>query len=288
VNDIQAMVIPQSQIVMQGSSYSAQIVLAALDTTQKPEIFITGINDPLPDNWYSGRSAAIGEQKFSGKMVLGTTEYPFSSSYFVTEQIAIIAPHLTNMLYESIENDLDVGLPGVPSGNVTASISTGSIIFKGGNVWTAKVPAGSANATITLRANVVGGDPISIAKNFRVRRLPPAQAYIEYKDASGAIQKFDGGQISRRNLLEAGGIRAGIDDGVLDIPYTVTGFQLRFIDAMGNIVPVISQSGSFTPDQLAKLRDYQLGKQFFITNITARDPGGVQQTLRGALEVTIR
>jgi gliding motility-associated protein GldM len=289
VNKIEAMVIPQSQIVMQGTPYRAQIVLAALDTTQKPEIYITGMNDPLQDNWYTGPSAAIREYPFTGKMVLGQKEYPFSSSYFVTEQIAIIAPHLTNMLYESIPNPLDVAIPGVPSGSVSASISAGSLTNTGGNVWTAVPPPDARSVTITLRANVAGGSPISIAKEFPVRRLPPAQAYIEYKDASGATQKFlSEGALSRRNLLDAEGVLAGIDDGVLDIPYRVTGFQLRFVDSMGNFVPVNSQSGSFTEEQKNQIRNYPLGKQFFVTNITAIGPSGRVENIRGALAITVR
>ena len=289
VNSIEAMVIPQSQIVMQGTPYRAQIVLAALDTTQKPDIYITGMNDPLQNNWFTGSSAAIGEHPFSGKIVLGSNrEYPFNSSYFVTEQTATIAPSLTNMLYETIANDLEVAIPGVPSGSVTASISAGTMTHKGGNVWTATPPSGATSVMVKLSANVAGGSPISIEKEFRVRRLPPAQAYIAYRDAAGATQTFFGGSISRRNLLDADGILASIDDGVLDIPYTVTGFQLRFIDAMGNIVPVISQNGSFTQDQRNRIRDYPLGRQFFITNITARDPGGVVHNLRSNIDVTVR
>ena len=289
VNDIQAMVIPQSQIVMQGTPYKAQIVLAALDTTQKPELFIAGMNAPLPDNWYTGSSATIGEHSFSGRMVLGQKDYPFSSSYFVTEQIAIIAPHLTNMFYESIPNPFDVAIPGIPSGSVRASISDGSIEYIGGNVWSAIPPADAKSVTITVTGNVTGGSTVSIANEFRVRRLPPAQAYIEYKDASGATQKFFGeGALSRRSLLDAGGIMAAIDDGVLDIQYRVTGFQLRFVDSMGNMTPVNSQSNTFTPDQLNQIRNYPLGKQFFVTNITAIGPTGRQETLRGALAITVR
>ena len=288
VNKIEAMVIPQSQIVMQGTPYRAQIVLAALDTTQRPEIFITGVNEPLKDNWYTGSSAAIREHTFSGRMIVGATEYPFSSSYFVTEQIATIASQLTNMLYESIPNDLEVAIPGIPSGSVTASISDGSIMHKAGNVWTVTPPSGVSTVNITVRANVAGGSPISIDKEFRVRRLPPAQAFLEYRDASGTIQKSFGGVISRQNLLNAGGIKAGVDDGLLDIPYTVTGFQLRFFDQMGNAVPVNSQSGSFTQDQITRISGYPIGRSFIITNITALEPGGSQRTITGAMEVTIR
>lgn len=42
VNELNAFVIPQSRNVMRGSRYSANIVLAAVDTTQRPTIYING------------------------------------------------------------------------------------------------------------------------------------------------------------------------------------------------------------------------------------------------------
>ena len=290
VNDINAMVIPQSQIVMQGTPYKAQIVLAALDTTQKPAIFITGANEPLQDNWYTGSSSVIGEHRFSGMLSLGPNrEYPFNSSYFVTEQMAIIAPVLTNMLYETIPNDVTVAIPGVPSGSVTASISAGTIRHKEGNVWTVSPPSASTTneVKIILTGNVVGGSPITVEQPFRVRRLPPPRPYIAYRDDSGVVQKFEGGTIARRYLLEANALSASIDDGVLDIPYPVTGFQVRFYDSMGKLVPMMSQSGSFTQEQIASIRELPRGRQFYITNITVTNPSGQQESLRGSIDIIV-
>ena len=42
VNQVEAFVIPDSRIVMRGSKYSASIVLAAVDTTQRPNVFVDG------------------------------------------------------------------------------------------------------------------------------------------------------------------------------------------------------------------------------------------------------
>ena len=42
VNQITAQVIPQSQIVMRGSQYEANIVLSAVDSTKRPTVFVNG------------------------------------------------------------------------------------------------------------------------------------------------------------------------------------------------------------------------------------------------------
>ena len=42
VNELNAYVMPQSRLVMRGGKYSANIVLAAVDTTQRPVVVIDG------------------------------------------------------------------------------------------------------------------------------------------------------------------------------------------------------------------------------------------------------
>ena len=44
VNELNAYVIPNSNMIMRGGKYSANIVLAAIDTTQRPTIYVGGTN----------------------------------------------------------------------------------------------------------------------------------------------------------------------------------------------------------------------------------------------------
>ena len=57
--------------------------------------------------------------------------------------------------------------------------------------------------------------------------------FIEYKDQNGNMRKFRGGQFSKRNLVEADGIQAAIDDDLLNVPFKVLSFELTFYDSMG-------------------------------------------------------
>lgn len=284
VNDIRAMVIPQSQIVMRNTPYRAQIVLAAVDSTKKPDIFVNGKKLESEDGTYVGGSGAIGSQSFAGYIEVpqpdGTTrKYEFKETYHVTEQTVTIAPVMMNVLYEGIENDMGIALPGVPSGNVRASISAGTLTQKAGNIWTAVPPANSTSVTITVTANATGGSSISQTQEFRVRPLPPPQPFIAFRDASGNMRKFTGGTIAKRNLIEAEGVQAAIDDGILDIPFNVTGFELTFYDSMGNAIPEISQSGRFTDRQKEMIRNLARGKRFYITRGKATAPSGKSENL---------
>lgn len=59
VNELNAYVIPNSNMIIRGGKYSANIVLAAIDTTQRPTVYINGakLNNPnglyefVPDRW---------------------------------------------------------------------------------------------------------------------------------------------------------------------------------------------------------------------------------------------
>lgn len=62
VNQLQAYVIPTSQNVVRGGTYSARVILAAVDSTQRPSIYIAG--EKQPDNaegWFETVCNRTGE-----------------------------------------------------------------------------------------------------------------------------------------------------------------------------------------------------------------------------------
>ena len=85
--------------------------------------------------------------------------------------------------------------------------------------------------------------------------------------------------------MSAKGIKAAIDDGLLDIPFNVLGFEAGFYDNMGNAVPMVSNGDSFTERQRETFRRLARNKRFYITRITAVGPDGIRPTLPASLEV---
>lgn len=96
-----------------------------------------------------------------------------------------------------------------------------------------------------------------------------------------------GGKLSKQELMGAEGLGAAIDDGLLNIPFAVRGFETVFFDNLGNAVPEVSQGAAFTERQRALMRGLGRGKRFFITKIRALGPDGVERTLNGAVEVIV-
>ncbi|MEE1222096.1 MAG: GldM family protein, partial [Bacteroidaceae bacterium] len=118
--------------------------------------------------------------------------------------------------------------------------------------------------------------------SFRVRKVPDPTAYI----ASGD-DHLTGGKISKQVLMNMNELHAAIDDGLLNIPFSVKGFEMVFYDNMGNAVPEVSQSASITARQRNMIRQLGRGKRFFITKIKAQGPDGVERELKGAMDVVV-
>lgn len=290
VNSIKAMVIPKSQIVMSGMPYEAEIVLAAVDSTQKPEIYVDG--KLIKDGFYSKPTGSTGAFPFKGYIQAGERHFEFNTTYYVTQQTVTIASSLMNMLYADKTNEVEISMPGVPSGSITAEITKGKIaLTPGTNKWTISgLSEGDAGSTVNIRVNATlsGGKTLTETKEFRIRKMPPPEPFITYKDAKGNTIQFKGGRIPKRALVEASGLQAAIDDGVLYVPYNVTKFQMQFFDGMGNMIPEVSQGANFTQRQKDYIRNLAKGKIFFISDITVVDPStGTAKSITGSIQVIV-
>ena len=282
VNKIVAQVVPKSQIVMSGTPYEAAIVLSAIDSTQRPQLFIGPRGSEREvvgyDGTYTVGTGATGTFPVQGYLkVPGKDPYYFSSEYSVSAKTATVASALMRVLYAGRvrENEIEIAVPGVASGDVTATMTNGQIRTENGKRYA--VPnMGAREAVISVSAKI-GGVSAKIGDfTFKVRQLPKAQPYILYKDANGTTRKFTGGRISKRALLDAVGLQSAIDDGILDIECRVKQFTLTYSDSMGNSLMEVSQGGSFTERQKNYIRNLQRGKQFYIKSVSVT-PEGVEQ-----------
>ncbi len=293
VNKIAAQVIPRSQLVMQGSQYEARIVLSSYDSTRIPKIVVNGTTLPeSAEGIYRVTATKAGTFPISGyietELPDGTAvKQPFQSEYYVTEPFATVAPTLMNVLYAGINNPISIAVPGVPSQNVTATMTNGTLT-RNGNSWIAKPAKIGTPAVITVMAKQADGRTTKMAEtSLRVRALPDPLPYIQYTDANGATKRFKGGRIAKRDLLTANGIGAAIDDDLLDVPYQVVRFQLLFFDSVGGVIPEVSNGPTFSTRQRDKIRNMAKGKRFFVSEVIARGPDGIERQIP-AIEVIVR
>lgn len=292
VNQLNAYVIPESNIVIQGGTYNARIVLSAEDSTKQPNVFVNGrMLDTSANGIFTAGTNNVGTFPVEGyiEMLTGdgsTIRRNFESSYTVIEPMATIAPTLMNVLYAGINNEISISVPGIAPQDVSATMTNGSLT-RNGNMWTATPSAVGQEATLTVSARTTGGQTRQLAsKAFRVRALPDPTPYIEYVDANGNPSLFKGGALGKGVLMNTDGIKAAIDDGILNIPFRVTSFRTVFFDSMGNAIPEVSNGSQFSERQKEQIRRLQRGQYFYISGVRAVGPDGSEREI-AVIEVRV-
>ena len=292
VNEIQALVIPTAQTVVRGGKFSAQIIMAAVDTTQRPEIYVGNTLLKSENGRYETICGSTGDFTLKGYLVMKngngeTIRREFSQPYTVVEPSATVSATMMNMLYAGYQNPISVSVPGVPSNRISLSMTNGNLTKKDGGNYVAVPSKVGEDVTFTVTAQNEGRQQEMGKFTFHVRKLPDPTGYLQYTDSKGNSTRFKGGRISKQAIVAAGGIGAAIDDGLLDISFRVLGFETLFVDNMGNVVPEVSSSASFTPNQLTRIRSLGRGKLFNISRIRVVGPDGIERTLTSPIEVII-
>ena len=277
-NEMSAYVIPHTTMVMSGGQYEADIVLAAVDSTSRPRVYVGGRE--IPHGKYRFSASGLGEHTYSGYIEVakhdGTlSKFPFKSTYTVIEPMATISPTMMNVLYAGIDNPISISAPGVPMSSINATSSNGSLV-RNGNTWTARSSSVGSEAVISVSATLEGRSVNLGSMTFRVRKLPDPLAYIPIQSGGNVVHyKGTPRRISKAALMSAPGIAASLDDGILNINYQVVSFSTIVFDSMGNAIPENSAGASFSARQIESFKRLKPGKRFIISNIKAKGPDGI-------------
>ncbi len=284
VNELNAYVLPQSRMVMRGGKYSANIVLAAVDTTARPVVYIGGKQLANDRGLYELSPTQTGTFTYNGYLEVphgdGTvTRHDFESSYTVIEPMATVSATMMNVLYAGIDNPVGISVPGVAMNDISASMTNGSLT-RSGDHWIARPAAVGKDATVTVTANM-DGRQVQVAQTaFRVRKLPDPTPFIPFTDANGNTDHYRGGKpFGKTLLMKSQGLQAAIDDGLLNTPFKVLSFQTVFFDSMGNAMPENSDGANFSQRQRQAFQRLQRGKRFYISAIKAVGPDGITRDL---------
>lgn len=290
VSEMNAFVIPEKTTLYAGERFNSQVVMAAIDSTQRPEIYVNGSRLQAADGRYSFTASGVGEHQFNGYILMKGKDGEeirrnFSQKYTVlpVPNSATVAADLMNVLYAGYANPISISVPGVPANAISASMSGGSFVSKGNGHFVATPSAVGRDVTIHVTARDKGQVRSLQPFVFHVRKLPDPTAYI----AMGT-DRFRGGGLAKVNLMGATGIHAAIDDGLLDIPFKVVGFETVFFDNMGNAIPLASAGASFSARQREEFRKLYRNRRFYISHIRAVGPDGIMRTLPSVMEVIVK
>lgn len=263
-------VIPSSKLVFQGDTYEADIMVAALDSKQNPEVVING--RPVPASGgiakYTVGASSTGLQTYRGTIkVQGPDgepkEYPFEESYFVMTPSLAVAATKMNVFYANVDNPISISASGIPETQIAPSISTGTI-RRDGKGWVVRVPLGQ-KATITVTHNDGKTSRKMGSSEFRIKRVPDPKAFIA---------NTDGGPVQKSMLLASRAIIPRMpEDFDFDLNFEIVSY--RFLAVRGGDVKEIPGTGNILNQEMQTIiSSCKRGERIWIEDIIARGPDG--------------
>ncbi len=283
----EAIQIPTSTFVLRGDSFRSQIFISAKDTTQDPLIYVGEYDSIGPGKYemvgdydtikvlngkgiFSRKANVTGMQNWGGlismKTESGTKTYPFKGNYLVANKTAVVSPVNMNILYLEVDNPLQISVPGFSAGEITASISNGSIvpIKKSSGEYKAR-PSKKGKASVTLYAKINDKRTKMGAVEFRVKEVPPPKAKVQLAKQAGGTWMID-----KMQLVNSGGVLAELKDfDFKGVRYLITSYRLTGM-YKGEQMKEDTKGPEFSPKMINIIKNTKSGNTITISNIKAR------------------
>jgi len=258
-------VIPNSNYVVRGSEFTAELFFAAYDNTQRPEFHTAGGRiwraDPDGKIRYKETPQELGPRVLSGELSLPDgTKRPVLFKYTVVSPNTVISPTKMNVLYRGIDNPVSVSAAGASIERITINVSNANWVQAGG-IFNIK-PGEGRTCEITVR---VDGQQLDKPQSFRVKNLPIPMPVLD-----GITSKL----VSKGELQASQGIRAEMpSDFEFDLKYRVTTFRVSAtID--GYTEEEVSSSNTFTDKQRRIFDRLRSGQRIMFVDMKAAGPDG--------------
>lgn len=274
-DQVAATVVPKSQYIFMGENYEADVFLTAMDSRQNFTASIGGRSVTstagvaklvFPGNVEGPKSftGSVSAKSPSGEV----KSYPISIEYIVAPPTFSIAPTKMNVLYIGVDNPISISAGGVSSGQLSASITQGSIT-RSGSTWIAKV-TNPGKANISVSANVGGKSKNMGSFEFRTKLVPPPTATI------GGV---DGGNLSRDVAVAAGAlIPRNAQDFEFEVFFTITSFKFA-VNRKGDYTELNGNGNRLTEQMKELIRTSRRGDRVWFDDIYAKGPDGKSRKL---------
>jgi gliding motility-associated protein GldM len=279
-----------------GEKYEAEILLAAYDSKQLPEIFLGGRALEVKDGKaiYSGSTGSQGSFDIPGEIVVKNKstgevkKYPYRLAYDVFNAPAIVSPTKMLVLYAALENPISISVPGYRPQDITASIVGGGSLKpdKNPGEYLAVIPDSKTqlikevNIIVSVKSPTGGTRQIGQGTKFRIKTVPKPIAYFGSK-VSGEISV---GEIRLINFISV-----RLDDFAFEgLKYTVKKYKLLYIPKKGNATLFEANSSALSPQMKQALSAPGKGDIIMIYDIYANFPGSSDIRLPTSLSLSVK
>lgn len=223
-NKLQALVIPDSRYVLKGENFKARILLAAMDTTQRPQIIVNGQEVGYQGDFgcYVQAANQTGVQKIQGVINFqapsgGIIPQEFETAYMVADPAVVVAPTRMNVFYVGVDNPVSVAAPGISLDEIDAQVTNGVIQRQSGGNYVVRPKVAGKMCVVSVFGNIQGQKRELQSYQFRVKEVP---------DPVAKVNDMRGGTIRKNVLLAAGQVDAVMENFDFDMKFTVENFNV--------------------------------------------------------------
>jgi gliding motility-associated protein GldM len=298
-NELEAVVIANSNYILKGNPYKATIFLAARDTTQAPEISIVeGVSQP----WIETTDPVTGQKKYEKKEGLNYTKLPvekgtgkgvfersgnslgnrtwggiieikgpggepiirpFTADYAVAEGGVVVSPTKMNVFYLAVDNPVEISVAGVAGNKIRATASNGQLEQRGAT-WIMR-PKRVGNCMVNVSAELDGKWTNVGSKEFRVKPVP---------DPYATVNNQKGGAIAKNVLMAQNGVVATMPaDFEFDLKFNVTEYTVMAV-VQGFVQEKKVKGNLFNQEVRNLINILNKGNPVYIQDIKAVGPDG--------------
>ena len=291
---IAAKVMTESNYVMLGDEYKANVFVAAFSTTKNPEIVLGKLNND--GTLLVSESGAVPATNGMGEYVVKTNRegifnyeglvkmlspsgqlktYPFKSEYIVARPSMVVSPTAMNVFYMGVDNPVSISVPGLAAENIVATVTGGNQLVKNGNgTYTMKIQKNSPmDVDVNVSAKMSNGETKSMGRmNFRVKRLP--KPYARYGEITTS------GRMTVAQIQAQLGLVVAYDPSFLfNIVATTKSFDIVLIQGRDVFMQHQDGTGKFNDETERFMHKAKRGDRLIFENIKAKDVNDVVHDL---------
>ena len=295
-NKLEATVIPNTSYVLQGNEYSADVFIAALDTTAPPIVLVghydstyneeTASYDYKMIGSYDSLDVVNGRGKFSrmgsslGKQVWGGIiklmdpdgnyiTRTFKRSYQVAKPNLVVSASKMNVFYIGVDNPVSVSIAGIAGDKIAPDMTNGRIRKVSDGEYIVN-PQRPGNSIITVFADVDGSRKNMGTAQFRVKPLPDPVVKVAGKK---------GGKIEKNALAAQTGVFADMENFDFDLEFKIIEFTVSTTDKGGYFIGQPQKGNTFTNSQYDLMKAARRGQRINIEDVKAVGPDGQVRNL---------
>ena len=280
-------VVANSNYVLLGEEYRAEVFLAAFSSTSNPGIWLGNVDSvsnkivgPVDTSSvkvsqgvgiYTVSPTAEGTFQWGGLIRVKdpadptiTRSYPFKSEYKAARPAIVVSPDKMNVFYIGVDNPVSISVPGIAAEDLVPSMSGGSmggsrgkyiVRVKGGKECTVNVSAKTKNGVKSMGQGV----------KFRIKQVPSPVPTVYGKRGTDAIKQGELGFV--KSVVPV------LDNFEFDLKFPVVSFDVA-MNVNGLEVSVSNSGGSLSEAQQTLIKKAKRGNKVYFEKVKVKKPDG--------------